>query len=302
MHAPPPDTFLILQGGGFRTAFTAGVLDAFIAARHHPFTGYLGVSGGSIALSYFLSQQYGQCYKAMRVMAADPEFVKMSRAMSESGYMDIDRLQRVALKTVPFDLHRALDHVHEKHLEFVLTDRTTGEAAYLCPSASDWVDTVIGSSTLPGVTKGRHNLAGREYFDGGWSDPLPAQRAIDLGAKHIVVLRTAPAAVRLKQSWPDYFGSLYFRKHPALAQCFANSHQVYNASLDLMERPPIGVEIQQIAPEHVLRSGTYSYSAASLELDYRHGLDAGLRFVHEQRTADNTLAEGPSSVRAVQVM
>ncbi|MBK7271443.1 MAG: hypothetical protein IPI07_18685 [Flavobacteriales bacterium] len=67
------------------------VLMQFIATRHHPFSGYLGVSGGAIALSYFLSEQFGHCYKAMQVMATDPDFVKMSRVMSESGYMTSTR-------------------------------------------------------------------------------------------------------------------------------------------------------------------------------------------------------------------
>lgn len=291
MQEPTPNTFLIIQGGGFRTAFTAGVLDAFIATRHHPFSGYLGVSGGAIALSYFLSEQFGDCYNAMQVMATDPDFVKMSRAMSESGYMDIDRLQRVAAEAVPFDVAKAMHAVEGRQLEFVLTDRATGEAEYLRPSQRNWVDVVIGSSTLPGVTKGRHILAGKEYFDGGWSDPIPVKRALDLGATNIVVLRSAPAQMRLTQSWPDYFSSIYFRKHPALARCFAHSHALYNATLDLMEHPPAGIHIHQIAPETALRSGTYSYSTASLELDYRCGLDLGLRYVRDQQHIGDAIAE-----------
>jgi predicted patatin/cPLA2 family phospholipase len=288
-HTEPP--YLVVQGGGFRTGFTAGVLDAFMATRHHPFAGFLGVSGGAIALSYFLSDQYGQCYKAMQTMAADAEFVKMSKALSERGYMDIDRLARVAEELVPFDTDRAMQVVQDKHLELVVTDRHTGEADHLRPTHLNWLDVVIASSTLPGVTKGRHVIEGREFFDGGWSDPLPVQRAIDHGARHIVVLRTAPAAMRLAQSWPDYLSSLYFRKHPALRACFANSHVVYNAALDLMEQPPAGVRIVQIAPEQVLRSGTYSYSPTSVEQDYRYGLDMGLRYAHEQRRIDEAVVE-----------
>ncbi|MBK6829222.1 MAG: patatin family protein [Flavobacteriales bacterium] len=291
MREPTSNTFLIIQGGGFRTAFTAGVLDAFIATRHHPFSGYLGVSGGAIALSYFLSEQFGHCYKAMQVMATDPDFVKMSRVMSESGYMDIDRLQRVASEVVPFDVAKAMHTVGGRQLEFVLTDRSTGEAEYLRPSQRNWVDVVIGSSTLPGATKGRHIIASQEYFDGGWSDPLPVKRAMDMGAKRIIVLRTSPATVRLTQSWPDYFGSIYFRKHPALSRCFTHSHAVYNATLDLMEHPPSGVHIHQIAPAMALRSGTYSYSTASLEHDYRYGLDLGLQYVFDQQRIGDVIAE-----------
>ncbi len=36
---------LIIQGGGFRTAFSAGVLDAFLKNNYTDFSLYAGVSG-----------------------------------------------------------------------------------------------------------------------------------------------------------------------------------------------------------------------------------------------------------------
>ena len=56
---------LIIQGGGFRTAFTAGVLDAFIAADYNPFNSFYVVSGGAIGASYYLSGQYKKCFEAI---------------------------------------------------------------------------------------------------------------------------------------------------------------------------------------------------------------------------------------------
>ena len=51
-------TALLIQGGALKSIFTAGVLDAFIAARFDPFDIYIGVSGGSMCLSYYLTQDY----------------------------------------------------------------------------------------------------------------------------------------------------------------------------------------------------------------------------------------------------
>ena len=53
---------LILEGGGFKTSFSAGVMDAFQMQSHNPFDTYIGVSGGCIAISYFLSKKYGYFY------------------------------------------------------------------------------------------------------------------------------------------------------------------------------------------------------------------------------------------------
>jgi sugar/nucleoside kinase (ribokinase family) len=48
---------LIVQGGGFRTGFTAGILDAFLAMDYFPFDRIVCVSGGAIASSYFQNNQ-----------------------------------------------------------------------------------------------------------------------------------------------------------------------------------------------------------------------------------------------------
>ena len=274
---------LVIQGGGFRTAFSAGVLDAFIVAKEPSFDHYVGVSGGTIALSYYLADQYGYCMEAMLLLAKDPHFVKFTRAMSDAGYMDVDYMERIAKEILPFNVESALGRVFEKDVHFVTTERDTAEPAYFRPEASDWVNLIIASCTLPFVTKGRHEIDDKEYFDGGWSDPIPARWAYELGATDILVIRTARVDVRLTQSWPDYFGSIYFRNNPALKQCFETSHLVYNDTLDFLERPPKGLKIQQIAPEQALRCGTYSYSVDSLMADYRHGIDLGLQYIRLQQ-------------------
>ena len=44
---------IVVQGGGFMTSYTTGVLDAFQMTNYKPFDAHIGISGGSIALSYF---------------------------------------------------------------------------------------------------------------------------------------------------------------------------------------------------------------------------------------------------------
>lgn len=276
-------TALVIQGGGFRTAFTAGVLDAFLVAGTPSFDQFAGVSSGTIALSYFLGGQYGFCLEAMLLLSKDPQFVKISRSMSDAGYMDIDYIDRIAKEIMPFDQAQAIHAVEGKDIHFVATYRGTAKPAYLQPEANDWVDKIIASCTLPYITKGSHVIDDTEYFDGGWSDPIPARWVYDLGARDILVIRTTPADVRLTQSWPDYFGSIYFRNNPILKECFESNHLVYNETLNFLENPPPNVRIEQIAPDKPLRSGTSSYSESSLLSDYRHGLDLGIQYLHRKQ-------------------
>jgi len=273
---------LIIEGGGFKTAFTSGVVDAMIATGYRPFDTIIGVSGGAVALSYYMSEQYRYCINAMKYLAASKQFAQYRRTFSEKGYLDIDFIATVAAEKVPFDLKKALKNKKSINPFIVATNRKNGKPEYFNPTEDNWVQAVVASSTLPFATKGVHKISDKSYFDGGWSDPLPVKWAYENGAKKILVIRTKPKGLRIKQSWADYFGSKYFKSTPKLCQIFESSHEIYNDALDFMDHPPRGLKITQIAPKKLLKSGTYSYSKSTLMLDYRYGVDKGLRFVSEE--------------------
>ncbi len=273
-------TCLIVEGGGFKTGFTTGILDAFQSSNYKPFGKYIGVSGGTVAISYFLSEQYRSCLSALRLLAKDEQFTNFKRTLGKQGYMDIDFIARVAGEKVPFDLEKAIEKTKESDVRFVATNRITGLAEYLKPNLENWIDTVVASSTLPFVTKGSHHLQGIEYFDGGWSDPLPVKWAYEQGARNILIIRTWPSGIRSTQSWADYFGSIYFSASPGLKNSFSECYKKYNESLDFIANPPADLKIKEIAPKKLLKSGTYSYTTKTIMSDYRYGLDKGLYFVN----------------------
>jgi len=274
---------LIVEGGGFKIAFTAGVLDSFIAADYQPFKKYYAVSGGTVALSYFLSNQFRYWLDAMQLLAKDIQFTSFKRTLGKEGYMDIDYLEKVAQKKVPLDLDAGMVALKKMQVYFVATTTLEGKAAYLTPTKKTWLDILVASSTLPFVTKGKHNIDGVEYFDGGWSDPIPAKWAYEKGAKHILVLRTAPANRQTTQSLADYFGSIFYRNNLHLSNTFAKSHLLYNDAVEFLLNPPKDVKVEQIAPIKDLKSTTYTYTTKTLMSDYRYGIDLGLQYIHAHK-------------------
>lgn len=272
--------YLIVEGGGFKTGFTSGLLDAFIINRFDPFVGCLGVSGGAVALSYFLAGQYRDSLHSILHLAKDENFLNYRRTFGKEGYMDIDMLKVVAQEKVPFDIDKAFNELDDKDIRFVLTHRETGEAKYMNPDKDNWLELVTASCTLPFVTKGRHVINGEEYFDGGWSDAIPAKWAYDRGARRITVLRTWPKDILSTQSWADYFGSIYFKSIPGLQNAFEHSYEKYNQSIDFINNPPKDLVIDQLCPEKLLKSGTYSYSKKTIMSDYRYGLDVGMQYIN----------------------
>lgn len=268
-----------MEGGGFKTGFTSGLLDAFIVSGFDPFKSYLGISGGAVALSYFLAHQYRDSLKSILHLAKDENFLNYRRTFGKEGYMNIDMLKVVAEQKVPFNIIKAFSDMSDKDVRFVLTHRESGEANYMNPNNKNWLDLVTASCTLPFVTKGKHVIGGEEYFDGGWSDAIPAKWAYERGAKRITILRTWPKDILSTQSWADYFGSIYFKSIPGLQNAFEHSYEKYNASIEFINNPPKDLIIDQLCPVKLLKSGTYSYSKKTIMSDYRYGLDVGMQYV-----------------------
>lgn len=278
---------LIVEGGGFKTGFTAGILDAFIGCDFDPFDVYMGVSGGAIAASYYLAKQYRHTLNSILAMSRDENFLVYRRTFGKEGYMNIDLLAEVAKDRVPFDVAKATKTVAGKEMYIVATNRVSGDACYLQPVADNWIEVITASCTLPFVTKGKHTLDGVDYFDGGWSDALPAKWAYDQGATHITILRTWPANSVSTQSWADYFGSIYFKSSPGLKNVFESSFEKYNNSVNFINQPPDDLILDQLCPQKLLRSGTYSYSKKTIMRDYRYGLDIGLQYVEKMKRKFN---------------
>jgi len=276
-------TCLIVEGGGFKSAFTTGILDAFQMTDFLPFDGYVGISGGSIALSYFLSGQYRYGLDSVLHLAQNPQFKAFSRTFSEQGFMDLDVIAAVAQEEIVFDLLEAMKIALRSTVRFVATDEETGQAAYLKPERHNWLDAIIASSAIPFFTKGTHNFEGKAYIDGGCSDPLPARWAYQQGAREVIVLRTWPQAMRFTKTWTDLAGSYYYRSNPILSGIVELGHAIYNDGADFLDNPPADLKVAQLAPEKILATGTYLNSVETIMQDYGHGLDIGLRFVAERR-------------------
>ena len=270
---------LVIQGGGFKTAFSAGVLDAFLAKNYNPFDVYVGVSGGANAMTYFLNGEYKKCIQSIHVLIDDPKFINYKQLFTSGVFMNVDFFEEIAKDLVPVNIPEIIENQGHKSIGIVATNRTSGKPEYLTPTAENWVSCLIASCSIPFVTKAKHEINGNEYLDGSWSDPLPVQWAVEQGATDILVIRTSFADLKEKQSLPNFLGEKYFKNHTGLTNIFSKQHVKFNESIDYILNPPTGIKIEQIAPEQKLKTGGYTNSKVALELDYRYGLEMGIDFL-----------------------
>ena len=66
---------LIVEGGGFKSSFTAGILDCFIMNNFDPFHLYLGISGGAMNITSYVSQQYKRNINIISSLSKNTNFI-----------------------------------------------------------------------------------------------------------------------------------------------------------------------------------------------------------------------------------
>jgi len=272
---------LVIEGGGFKSVFSSGVLDAFIINNFNPFDIYLGVSSGAMALSYYLSYQYKAYFSLSKDVCVNEDFLSYKHALSEEGYMNLKYLTKYALKTNPLDYTKINTSIKNKNFFIVATDTDNGKAVYLTPNKSNIYKCLRATSSLPFFTKGVCRVNGLNLMDGAWSDPIPAKSAINFGATKVIVIRPHPLGYKFDGL--NYLGLLagyWWKNAPKKSELFFTEYNNYNKSVDFLVENNSKAEIIQIHPKSILKSTVLGTSQQDLIKDYHCGLEQGLDFLN----------------------
>ena len=82
-------TGLVLEGGGMRGIYTAGVLDVFLDEGLE-FDGVIGVSAGAVHGCSFLSGQRGRSIRYYKKYCADKRFMSAENMIRTGNFVDTD--------------------------------------------------------------------------------------------------------------------------------------------------------------------------------------------------------------------
>ena len=286
MNPQPPYDTLILEGGSLRCAFTAGVMDALLLLGPLKFERIFGISAGSMVMATYLSGQYKHFYRISRDLVEDGTFIRFSSAWSKEGLMNLSHLRAHVMRHAPLDLD-ALGVAQETTQAIVVTTHLeTGEPRYIEPRGRDWMDALVASSSLPMVTRGKIQFRGEWMFDGGYSDPLPLDKALDMGGRRILVVRTRPMGDHASQSYVDSFGMYWHRHNKVLAPLFLEGYERYNDTVDRLLRggDNHGRTWEEIAPPYPLQTDAWTVGAKVVAQDYRLGVDTAMNWwAHRHR-------------------
>ena len=244
---------LILEGGGMRGAFTAGVLDYWMS-RGLWFQNVYGVSAGACQACSYLCRQPGRGLRVWVNYTDDPRFISL-RSLITTGDMIGAELNYdlVPRKLDPLDNAAFLSS--GARFTAVLTDVETGKPVYVpIRDMFEDIDAVRASASLPLVSR-MVVYRGRRYLDGGVSDSIPIRRAIADGCdRNLLVLTQAPGYRKAPNKALPLM-KLRYGKYPGLVEAVARRHIMYNDALDFIEREEAAGRLFVLRPDAPLNIG-----------------------------------------------
>ena len=186
--------------------------------------------------------------------------------------MDMDLLYRELPEVIwpyDYDAYRA----NPMRVESVATDCFTGQAVYLeeKEDSKRIIDIVRASSSLPFVCPIAH-VDGRPMLDGGISDSIPLQHALDQGYEHAVVVLTRHQGYRKGEKAPKIPPFVYAR-YPKLREAIRTRAVRYNAQVDLVERLEHEGRITVIRPDHPVEVARIETDMDKMNALYYHGFE-----------------------------
>ncbi|MCP4132774.1 MAG: patatin family protein [bacterium] len=268
---------LVIEGGGMRGIFAAGVLDGFLEEKFDPFDLYIGVSAGACNIGSFLAGQYQRTYRIFTNLMTSSQCISLKKFIMGGHLMDLDWLWDTIDREETLDAAAAVRYAAEKKKEFLIvaTSVETGEPIYFKPTAEDMSLLMKGSSSMPVIYRGFVETARGPVTDGGVGDAIPVIKAYEEGARKIVVIRSRPSSYNKKEGLETRVTTFFMRKYPELCAALENKAASYRQALDFIHNPPEDLSLIEIAPPEDMRSGRTTRDMDALNADYETGVKMG---------------------------
>lgn len=225
---------LVLEGGGMRGVYTAGVLECFM--EHDLYFPYvIGVSAGACMAASYLSRQKGRNKKVNIELVSDHRYLSFRNFISKRELFGMDFLfDEIPQRIVPFDFDTFLGG--SEQFIVVTTDCDTGTAAYYSKHehGEHMLEIIRASSSLPFISRSvEYN--GKFHLDGGIIDPIPLKKAQQDGNQKNVIVMTKSENYKMKRRRLSSLIKYMYRRHPKIAALLQERYRLYNETLSYIE-------------------------------------------------------------------
>ena len=267
-------TGLVLEGGGKRGIYAAGVLDVLL--ENNIWTdGIIGTSAGAVNGCSYVSNQYERNLRYNIRFAKEKRYMSIYSLITTGNVVGTDFAYNILPnKLEVFDY----DAFEKSPVAYYVTcsNVETGKAEYIqCKSLRGKnMDYLRASASLPYVSQ-IVEIDGKKYLDGGICDSIPLKAFQDMGYEKNLVVLTRPRGY-IKKPENNLLANLYYRKYPAFVTALRNRYAVYNRTLKYIEQQEKQGNILVLRPSESIRVGRMEQDPERLKQMYELGKnDAG---------------------------
>jgi len=276
------NTDLVLEGGGMRGMFTAGVLDAFME-EDISFKRCIGVSAGACHACSFMSRQKKRAYNV------GVDYLDNKRYCSFFSLITTGDLfgAKFVYDEIPNKLNLYdYDAFNKNETEFyaTVTNCETGKAEYI--KINDMKRDIVyvrASSSLPLLAR-IVKIGEKKYLDGGIADSIPVRHSLSSGNGKCVVVLTQHKGYRKKPNRLMALMRIKYFKYPLLTEKMENRYKNYNDTLDFLEEEEKKGSVYVIRPPKELEIGRIEKDKEVLKEIYETGYNEAKRVLGELKT------------------
>lgn len=262
---------LILEGGGMRGIFTAGVLDFFLEQKLD-FAACYGVSAGACHAASFLAGQHGRAYRVAVDYLDEKQYCSFQSLRTTGDLFGVKMIyDTIPNELDPYDYEAFLKNKTKFYA--TVTNCYTGLAEYL-PVRDMHRDLIAvrASASLPLLAR-PVGIRRQLYLDGGVADSIPLKAAMDAGYEKNVVVLTQHDGYQKKPNKAMPIIRKKYQKYPALVEALATRHERYNEALAFVGAQEKAGNAFVIRPQAPLHLGRIEKDRKKLEATYLKGYE-----------------------------
>lgn len=260
---------LILEGGGARCAFTAGVLDYFLE-KNLTFPLTIGASAGAFVGMNYISKQY----KRILSVVLNKSYMDL-RKDSETTDNVLNMFDFIAgLDSMLTELD--FDEFSKSKLKFLITatDAISGDLVFLNANKSENRSSLfkmISASCANPMFSKPVTINHFNYFSSGCSDRLPVVESLRLGYKRSVVVLTRK---------PDFLHQPYeiteelkdrLKNYPKVLEVMITNHRKYADSKTVLDYMVSSDNAVIIYPKNEYIQNSFDLNYSRILTQYNEG-------------------------------
>jgi predicted acylesterase/phospholipase RssA len=290
---------LVLEGGGARAAYSAGVVHALAEAGIRPKV-VIGASSGSINAAFFASGQTATLVDLWANYVPGKHFISWRRQLTPFGGPGLavdDMLDRVMVGQSLFDPVAATRG--DPALYVAVTDVRSGRGALVKPDAHNVVEWLRASLALPVGYNRVVRIGNRGFIDGGVALPVPFDEPLASpceGPTVVVLTRKMHTLKPAPKFWERAFIMAIVPREARAATL--RQHELHNA---VMRRLSVAVERKEVLlinPPDEMPLNRFSRDPGSIRAGIALGMEVGRRVAPDLlRAPECTPAELRSELR-----